>query len=60
MSEIRFGSPDGPIIDPHIYKIVKIIKNVTVEILEDEEGNQTCGWYRQPNSEEIDLEEGKR
>lgn len=39
--------------DPTIYKLKSRLKNVTIEILEDKDGNCSIGWYRQPDTEEI-------
>ena len=53
MNEWEFR-PDGvhPA-DPTVYRLKSRLKNVTVEILEDKDGNCSIGWYRQENTEEI-------
>lgn len=39
--------------DLTVYKLKSRFKNVTIEILEDKNGNCSIGWYRQPDTEEI-------
>lgn len=41
-------------LDPNIYKVKQKLKNVTVEILESENGDISIGWYRQPDTEEVE------
>lgn len=42
-------------LSPHPLKLSQRLKNVTVEILECPKcGETSVGWYRQPNTEEID------
>lgn len=45
--------PDGVHeLDPHTYRLVERHSNVTVEVLEDENGNTSVGWYRQRNTKD--------
>lgn len=47
-------------IDPCKYKLSKIYKNVTVEILECSVcGHVSVGWKRQDDTEEINMEENE-
>lgn len=54
MEFITLGSLDGPELDPHIYNKVTKYANCTVEILEDDDGNVSIGWYRQEDTYEIE------
>ena len=46
--------PDGMHeLDLTEYRLQSRLKNVTVEILEDKEGNCSIGWYRQPDTVDI-------
>lgn len=52
---IRIGGPDGYELDTCIYDKRTILKNVTIEILENTKtGKISIGWYRQDDTEEID------
>ena len=37
-----------------VYTKRTLYKNVTVEVLETEDGSVSIGWYRQENTEEIE------
>ncbi len=53
-NSIRIGDPDGYELDTCIYDKRTILKNVTIEILENSKtGKTTIGWYRQYDTEEI-------
>ena len=57
--KINVGTPDGPELVISEFTKRTILKNVTIEILENEiTGDISYGWYRQNNTEEIqNLEE---
>lgn len=47
--------PDGEHeCDTRVYNHRQMFENVTVEILEDDNGNQSIGWYRQENTNELE------
>ena len=41
-------------LDPTIYHLKKKLRNVTIEILESDSGETSIGWYRQPDTEEVE------
>lgn len=49
-----FTTSNGTVIDTTIYDKRTVLKNVTIEILEDTRtGKTSIGWYRQEDTEEI-------
>lgn len=50
--------PDGiNELDPCIYKVKQKFTNVTIEILECQNcGHVEISWFRQPNTEEVDID----
>ncbi len=40
-----------------MFTLVQKLRNVTIEIIEDQEGNVSIGWYRQEDTEDITGEE---
>ena len=39
--------------EPKIFKLTQRLRNVTVEILESDDGEVSIGWYRQDDTEDI-------
>lgn len=59
MNEKYYIGPNGEYeLEPVIFDVVAIYKNVTVELLKNPEtGEISMGWYKQDDTEEIDAEE---
>lgn len=56
--KFTFGSPDGIEINTTTFDKRKVLKNVTIEILENSKtGEASLGWYYQDDTEEIDEPE---